>query len=294
MVMNDVVLLFDCPDNLQMTVHGGDRTAVIDIIESLQTDPCNVGHPLIAKAISYYALAVRSAFQPLRSKRHRDLLRSLTPEQQKTRENLKMLEKQRLTKKQAQKNLDQIFKALVYDVRPTLTAFLMILGDAAACKYPPNYFDALSKIIREPEVSRNRRADLKIVKVKQRLGEMFPQVDHSSVLKFLEDIYECNSDLRLPRRDGGHPGAALRNVFVAWLTNSDPQSIKTYRSNMRGSFTQGPLSISPDTVEHIVEDVVLSLTPMTVLSPALRSPLVIDLSTLIVKTVTVNKKSEAH
>ena len=292
--MDDVVLLFDCPDNLQITVHGGDRTAVVDIIKSLQNDPCNVGHPLIAKAITYYALAVRFAFQPLRSKRHRDLLRNLTTEQQKTREDLKALEEQRLTKKRAQKNLNQIFKALVYDARPTLTAVFMILGDAAAaCNYPPNYFDALSKIISEPDVSRNRRADLKVAKVAQRLGAMFPQVDHASVLKFLNDIYECNSHLRLPRRDGGHPGAALRNAFVAWLTHSDPQSVKTYRSNMRDSFAQAPLSIPPDTVEHSVEDVVLSLTPMTVLSSELRSPFVIDLSTLV-KTVTVNEKSATH
>ena len=139
---SSVVLLFDHPRNLEISVYSGGQQAIVDVIKSLQLDPCNVFHPLIAKAITYYSIGVRCAPQQL-PKNLRSVSDQLPKGELGEPSGLDKLAAQRIIKTQSKRNLERIFQALIYDERPTLTANLIWLADLAASNYPARYFDRL-------------------------------------------------------------------------------------------------------------------------------------------------------
>jgi hypothetical protein len=279
-----ISLSFDQPNNLQVMVTNDARTVVVDIMESLRRDPCNIGHPIIARAVARYALAVRFSRQTAHSQKHRELVRDglqkLTPDQQKAREPTKA---HQLSKEQATANLSRVFEALVYDARPSLTEALMIIAGAVADNYPPTYFAELSDILSQPEIARIRRSDLRVERIERRLNELFSDADHSTVLRFLRDIFNHDCDLLLPKRSGGIAGAALQNTFVAWMAGSDPNTVKTYRSRRNTRTARSEASPTPITLAHAIEDIMLRISPIDSLPASAET---IDLSDLCVQPLT--------
>ena len=286
MASSDVVLSFDHPRNLEISVHFGERIAIVDVIKSLQLDPCNVSHPLIANAISYYSLGVRYSFQAL--PKNLLAIADEKPNDQMSLPGLDCLAQQRITKKQGKSNLERIFRALIYDERPTLTANLIWLADLAALKYPPSYFDRLFQLIEDPRVAKLRRPQLKTAKISAGLDTIFPGTDNSTIQQFLCEMFAGRRGFRLPQSSNKKSaGAALRDTFVAWLAHSNPQTVKTYLSKARRPQDGG--MVSQDQVSHMVEDVVHSMVNVWVLPHDLRNKTILDLSSLFIKSVTVNK-----
>src|SRR5215831_601216 len=149
--------VFDYPLNLQITLcYPQDRTEVIDIEESLHKDPCNIGHPLIVHAVAAYATAIRYP-----SGTDRDASGT-----------------NRLSKRDAERNLKRVFRALAHDPRASETQRLVAQAEFAAREYGSVYFETLSDILRKHEVSSIRRDTLRIERIAQLLKEVFPETDH--------------------------------------------------------------------------------------------------------------------
>src|SRR5262249_8157340 len=161
--------LFDYPRNLQITLYyPQDKTEVIDIEESLHKDPCNIGHPLIVHAVSAYATAIRYP-----SGTDRDESGTI-----------------RLSKRDAERNLKRVFRAMAHDPRASETQRLIPQAEFAAREYGSRYFETLLDTLRKREVRAFRRDSLRIERIGQLLKEVFPETDHNPILSFLRDHYD--------------------------------------------------------------------------------------------------------
>jgi hypothetical protein len=206
---DEVFILFDKEDratpNATIFYRLNDRPSIfVDIEASVKTDPRNVRHPIVIAAIERYLQVLAGIDGPS--------IISLMP-----------------SKQEATARLNKILSALLESAKAERSKsieslrFNQALISLADKTYDESYFDLVWSILKEPQSKSYKRRGLTsnwLSRIKTRLNQERPDVDHTKTLSFLEKTSN------LPQKGG----RALKNAFDAFENQLSIQSIKTYKS----------------------------------------------------------------
>jgi hypothetical protein len=214
----EVLVLFDkegrATPNAIVFYKLNDRPSIfVDIAASVKNEPRNIGHPIVIAVIERYLRVLAGINDPTTT--------SLMP-----------------SKQEAMERLNKIFSALIESAKVERSKsieglrFKQALVSLAAKTYDESYFDSLWRILKEQQSQSFKRRGLTsnwLSRIKIRLNQEYPSVDHTKTLSFLE------KSSNLPKKGGAR---ALKNAFNAFENQLSIQSIKIYKSRALSFLTQ--------------------------------------------------------
>lgn len=235
-----VLVIFDIKDrptpNAIVTYLSSNRPSIfVDIAASVKKEPRNIGHPLVVAIIERYIQALARIDDSDEN--------SMLP-----------------SKEVAKTRLDKISSALLESAKVRRSQLkehnrflqaLVVLGEST---YNEDYFSLVWRILKEPQSKSYKRRGLTsnwLSRIKSRLNQEYPNIDHTKTLSFLEK----SSDL--PKKGGGR---ALKNAFNAFEYQLSIQSVKIYKSRASNfldkhpSIAENGYQFSDKEVDQITED----------------------------------------
>jgi hypothetical protein len=202
--------LFDFPDLLRIHVSiPGFDARVTDITASLGKDLKNFSHPIILAAFDRYLHAAPPVNR--NSKKTR-----------KTRNGFA-----RLAPKDAEYCIQELIRSVSRTTPSKADPLLRIASLVHVRKLGSDYFDAIARILKSSGFKYYRTNSNRLMQVRIKLKEQFPESDHAEVFQWLENRI----------RGVGFPSHAdaesLQNDFLAWKWNVKRSSAKVYASRAR-------------------------------------------------------------